>query len=67
MNSKGPNDKTDLSGISGTNFSQKNIRKLMETPVLIGSDDPLHILKIRLARGEVNSDDFIEMRKLLEE
>ena len=39
----------------------------METPVLIGSDDPLHILKIRLARGEVNSDDFKEMRKLLEE
>jgi hypothetical protein len=66
-NLRGTNDKTSPRSISTTNFSQKNIRKLMENPILIGSDDPLHILKIRLARGEVSSDDFKEMRKLLEE
>jgi hypothetical protein len=61
------NDATNIKNISKINFSQKNIRKLMDSPILIGSDDPLHILKIRLARGEVNKDDFKEMRKLLEE
>jgi hypothetical protein len=61
------NDMTNIKGISKIDFSQKNIRKLMESPVLIGSDDPLHILKIRFARGEVSKDEFREMRKLLEE
>jgi hypothetical protein len=61
------NDMTNIKGISKIDFSQKNIRKLMESPILIGSDDPLHILKIRFARGEVNKDEFTEMRKLLEE
>jgi hypothetical protein len=61
------NDMTNIKGISKIDFDKKNIRKLMESPVLIGSDDPLHILKIRFARGEVNKDEFREMRKLLEE
>jgi hypothetical protein len=55
-----------LKEIYNSNFNQKNIRKAMDRPVLIGSDDPLHILKIRLARGEINKEEYQEMRKLLE-
>jgi hypothetical protein len=59
-------DTFSLKEIYNSNFSQKNIRKAMDRPVLIGSDDPLHILKIRLARGEINIEEYQEMRKLLE-
>jgi len=61
------NDPISLKGITNSNFSQKNLSKVMNRPILIGSDDPLHILKIRLARGEINKDEFKEMRNLLEE
>lgn len=60
-------EKYILRGISDSNLSQKNIRKAMDRSVLVGSDDPLHILKIRLARGEINKTEYKEMRSLLEE
>jgi len=34
---------------------------------MIGKEDPLHILKIRFARGEINKDDYIEMKEILEQ
>jgi hypothetical protein len=56
-----------LKEIYDGDFNQKNIRKAMNGSVLVGSDDPLHILKIRLARGEIGKEEYQETRKLLEE
>jgi uncharacterized membrane protein len=39
----------------------------MNRSVFVGGDDPLHILKIRLARGEIDKEEYQETRKLLEE
>jgi Short C-terminal domain len=33
--------------------------------VIIGTDDPLHILKIRFAKGEISKEDYQEMKRLL--
>jgi len=39
----------------------------MSKSVLSETDDPVHILKIRFARGEINKEEYQEMRKLLED
>ena len=33
--------------------------------VIIGTDDPLHILKMRFAKGEISKEDYQEMKRLL--
>jgi hypothetical protein len=38
---------------------------LLNKSVIIGTDDPLHILKIRFAKGEISKEDYQEMKKLL--
>jgi hypothetical protein len=35
--------------------------------VIIGSDDPLHILKIRFAKGEISKEEYQEMKRLLKD
>jgi Predicted membrane protein len=38
---------------------------LLKKSIIIGTDDPLHILKIRFAKGEISKEDYQEMKKLL--
>ena len=38
---------------------------LLTKSIIIGTDDPLHILKIRFAKGEISKEDYQEMKKLL--
>jgi putative membrane protein len=35
--------------------------------VIIGTDDPLHILKIRFAKGEISKEEYQEMKRLLKD
>jgi uncharacterized membrane protein len=39
----------------------------LNKPVIIGNDDPLHILKIRLAKGEISKEEYQEMKRLLKD
>ena len=39
--------------------------KLLNKSIIIGTDDPLHILKIRFARGEISKEEYQEMKRLL--
>jgi hypothetical protein len=36
-----------------------------QTPASIQSEDPLSVLKLRLARGEITKEEFAELKKLL--
>ena len=38
---------------------------LLNKSIIIGTDDPLHILKIRFAKGEISKEDYQEMKRLL--
>ena len=38
---------------------------ILNKSVIIGADDPLHILKIRFAKGEISKVEYQEMRRLL--
>jgi len=38
---------------------------LLKKSIIIRTDDPLHILKIRFAKGEISKEDYQEMKKLL--
>ena len=40
---------------------------LLSKSVIIGTDDPLHILKIRFAKGEISKEEYQEMRRLLKD
>jgi hypothetical protein len=40
---------------------------VLNKPVIIGNDDPLHILKIRLAKGEISKEEYQEMKRLLKD
>ena len=40
---------------------------LLNKSVIIGTDDPLHILKIRFAKGEISKEDYQEMKRLLKD
>ncbi len=57
----------NFKGVPNTGFQQQDLQKVISRSVLVGTDDPLHILKIRFARGEINKDEYKEMRRLLEE
>ena len=41
--------------------------ELLNKSVIIGTDDPLHILKIRFAKGEINKEEYQEMKRLLKD
>lgn len=45
--------------------SSSSPSELLNKPVIIGTDDPLHILKIRFAKGEISKEEYQEMRRLL--
>jgi hypothetical protein len=38
---------------------------VLNKPVIIGTEDPLHILKMRFAKGEISKEEYQEMRRLL--
>jgi hypothetical protein len=40
---------------------------LLNKSIIIGTDDPLHILKIRFAKGEISKEDYQEMKRLLQD
>jgi hypothetical protein len=40
---------------------------LLNKSVIVGTDDPLHILKIRFAKGEISKEDYQEMKRLLKD
>lgn len=40
---------------------------ILKKSVIIGTDDPLHILKIRFAKGEISKEEYREMRRLLKD
>ena len=52
--------------ISNAGFQEQDLQRIMSKSVLSGTEDPVHILKIRFARGEINKEEYQEMRKLLE-
>ena len=41
--------------------------ELLNKSVIIGTDDPLHILKIRFAKGEISKEEYQEMKRLLKD
>ena len=52
---------------SGKDFDQSEIQTERGTlKADDNKDDPLHILKIRLAKGEISTTEDEEMRKILE-
>jgi len=40
---------------------------VLNKSVIIGTDDPLHILKMRFAKGEISKEEYQEMKRLLKE
>lgn len=40
---------------------------VLNKSVIIGTDDPLHILKMRFAKGEISKDEYQEMKRLLKD
>jgi hypothetical protein len=69
-----PQMQNDVSVISGngelthpmkSKTSSSIPSKLLNKSIIIGTDDPLHILKIRFAKGEISKEDYQEMKRLL--
>ena len=52
-----------LKSKSGTSFRSNILNK----SVVIGTDDPLHILKMRFAKGEITKEEYQEMKRLLKD
>jgi len=40
---------------------------ILNKSVVIGTDDPLHILKMRFAKGEISKEEYKEMKRLLKD
>lgn len=40
---------------------------VLNKSVIIGTEDPLHILKMRFAKGEISKEEYQEMRRLLKD
>jgi hypothetical protein len=40
---------------------------VLNKSAIIGTDDPLHILKIRFAKGEISKEEYQEMKRLLKD
>jgi hypothetical protein len=47
--------------------SSSSTSDLLNKSVLVGTDDPLHILKIRFAKGEISKEEYQEMKRLLKD
>jgi hypothetical protein len=47
--------------------SSSSPSELLNKSVIIGTDDPLHILKIRFAKGEISKVEYQEMKRLLKD
>jgi len=52
-----------LKSKSGTSLPSNILNK----SVVIGTDDPLHILKMRFAKGEITKEEYQEMKRLLKD
>ena len=68
-----PQMQTNISGIeesgelANTMKNKTSSSNLLSKSIIIGTDDPLHILKIRFAKGEISKEDYQEMKRLLRE
>jgi uncharacterized membrane protein len=40
---------------------------VLNKSVIIGTEDPLHILKMRFAKGEISKEEYQEMKRLLKD
>ena len=47
--------------------SSSSPSELLNKSAIIGTDDPLHILKIRFAKGEISKEEYQEMKRLLKD
>ena len=47
--------------------SSSSPSELLNKSVIIGTDDPLHILKIRFAKGEISKEEYQQMKRLLKD
>lgn len=63
---KRPSNSENGTVFSGAKLLENSVRSDI-FPSIIGKEDPLHILKIRFAKGEINKDDYVEMKKTLEQ
>jgi hypothetical protein len=66
-----PQIQNNISGIgesgefANTTKNKASSSNLLSKSIIIGTDDPLHILKIRFAKGEISKEDYQEMKRLL--
>jgi hypothetical protein len=69
-----PQMQNNVSGIAGTGELTNTMKSktnssipsnILKKSIIIGTDDPLHILKIRFAKGEISKEDYQEMKRLL--
>ena len=63
---KRPSNSENGTVLSGAKLLENSVKSDI-FPSIIGKEDPLHILKIRFAKGEINKDDYVEMKKTLEQ
>jgi hypothetical protein len=57
----------ESSELANTMKNKASSSNLLSKSIIIGTDDPLHILKIRFAKGEISKEDYQEMKRLLRE
>jgi hypothetical protein len=57
----------ESSELANTMKNKTSSSNLLSKSIIIGTDDPLHILKIRFAKGEISKEDYQEMKRLLRE
>jgi hypothetical protein len=58
---------TETLKILKSKSSSSSPSELLNKSVIIGTDDPLHILKIRFAKGEISKEEYQEMKRLLKD
>jgi hypothetical protein len=58
---------TETLKILKSRSSSSSPSELLNKSVIIGTDDPLHILKIRFAKGEISKEEYQEMKRLLKD
>ena len=55
----------EIGELANTMKNKASSSNLLSKSIVIGTDDPLHILKIRFAKGEISKEDYQEMKRLL--
>lgn len=55
----------EIGELANTMKNKASSSNLLSKSIIIGTDDPLHILKIRFAKGEISKEDYQEMKRLL--